>query len=613
MSVLSVLSALSVLGLGPPSAHAQSAQGWALGRYEPATTGDSFFANEMPWYSDTRAFALAITGDFARTPLVLHNTRGEPLPVIDGMLQMHLHGAFSVLDRVGISGSLPISLMQIAGAQSGMVGLSAYTAGPVTGDARLGMRVRVFGDALNDAWSLHVGGQVYLGFIPYSGDEHFVTDESLRGRISATVAGQPGPVRYSATVGYHFRRSTQVGTALVDGELFASTGAALVTLHEKLHVGPELWLTLTPASLGRANVRPQVGLEAILGINYHLQETWQIGVAAGPGLIESVGTPSFRAMLRVGYVPTRDEARRDLPSDRDQDTVIDELDECPDESATTRPDPARRGCPAPRVDTDEDGVMDDTDLCPAVPEGTVRDSGRPGCPLPDQDHDGVADTLDVCVDSAAGEHTDPERPGCPAQDTDGDGVWDHEDQCPSAPQGPLGDPARPGCAAPDTDGDSVLDPEDACVSEAGVPNASNPAVHGCPTHVRFVGGTALVLDEVIVFDRDNSRVSARSRAVMDDLARAMQALPALRFEIQSHDGVHENTADSSVTHSRAVAVLEALVARGVAHTRLEAHGYGTNYPEQPTTGLRGAALRDARAANTRIVINVRVPATSPGR
>lgn len=618
---LHALPALALLlaTLAPAAASAQSVGGFALDRYEPATTGDYFFANEYPWYSRTRRVAFGITADFARNPLVVRAPMTAPQVVTDNMLVLHAHGAVALFDRAAITLSMPFSLMQTAGPASGnaMVGLSAYSAGPAPGDPRLGFRVRIFGQSDEDYVSLHVGGQLFMGFIPWSGDEHWVTDEALRGRLSVTGAGRAGPMRYTLSLGYHFRRRTELARNVMDGDFFVSAGLALAALDGRLHVGPEFWANVVPGSFGIANVDATVNAEATLGISYTIANLIDVGIAGGPGLSNSLGTPTFRGLFRVSYTPFSAETAPSSPPDSDGDAIIDNDDQCPNESASPRPDPARPGCPAPRVDTDEDGVFDDVDLCPNDPIGTIRDPGRPGCGLADRDRDSVPDTLDVCIDTAAGEHEDPERSGCPDGDDDRDGVLNAADRCRNEAFGSNQDPERPGCAAPDTDHDTVLDAVDRCPAQPGIPQA-NAEQNGCPTALLSFDGTTLRVSAPILFLLGRDTLQRESFATLEAVAEAIKALPAsIVIEVRAHTDrataeLYRNRA-VNLTLRRCDTVHRFLVEHGVPAARLRRTNLEATQPLVREDGLRGAALTRAQTANRRFEFVVEGAGTTASR
>jgi OOP family OmpA-OmpF porin len=82
------------------------------------------------------------------------------------------------------------------------------------------------------------------------------------------------------------------------------------------------------------------------------------------------------------------------PLDSDGDSVIDDVDKCPNTPRGMEVD--AQGCP---LDSDGDGVVNYADKCPSTPPGVAVDSS--GCP-PDSDADGVADYLDQCPSTPKG-------------------------------------------------------------------------------------------------------------------------------------------------------------------------------------------------------------------
>jgi outer membrane protein OmpA-like peptidoglycan-associated protein len=600
---------LLCIATSSPAMAQSTVNGWALDRYQPTGAGEPFFVSDFPWYSVTHRAAAAVTVDYARNPLIVRPANSPALAIIDNMLQLHMQGSLSLFNRIGLSVDVPVSLVQTAGAQSGAAGLSAYTTGPVTGDVRLGLRTRIFGQSDLEWFSVHFLGQIYLGMLPYSGDEHWVTDETLRARAQLTFAGRVSALRYTLSVGYHFRRPVTFARTIIDNEFYLRAGVAMVALAERFHVGPEVSVDVTPASFGLANVDPTVNAEAVLGMSYTFLDALQVGFAAGPGLSPGVGTPSLRGLFRVSYAPFARGAELVAPPDSDGDALIDSEDVCPNEPAGPRPDPLRRGCPAPPSDSDNDGVVDSVDLCPEERQTTARDPGRPGCNLADQDQDGVADAIDQCPDRPEGDRPDRDRAGCPADDTDGDGVFSPDDQCPTVSAGALADPERMGCPAPDTDHDSVQDPADRCPNEAGVPNGRDPTRNGCPGLVSFTGNS-LTISQPILFATDRDIILPRSAAVLQELADALQNIRAIeRLSVQAHTDEDDTPRNRNLSLLRAQSVRAWLIAHGVDGTRLEAVGFGNTRPLVPMTALRGAALRAARERNRRVEFVVLSPSS----
>lgn len=228
------------------------------------------------------------------------------------------------------------------------------------------------------------------------------------------------------------------------------------------------------------------------------------------------------------------------------------------------------------IDKDDDTVVDSLDACPDVP-GLVALNG-----CPDQDGDGIADKDDKCptVPGIA------RYQGCPIPDGDGDGVNDEEDKCPTV----AGVARYQGCPIPDRDNDGVNDEEDRC------PDLAGPAENGgCPlleaskfnaSAVQFVTGSA--------------NLTAAARKELDKAARILnEQYPQLKVEIAGHtDNTGKPELNQTLSVKRAESVKAYLVKKGVAEDRLTTAGFG---PDQPVADNGTAA---GRAQNRRVEFKV---------
>ena len=581
---------MALLGVAVTSrAEAQTASnsGWALNRYEPAPMGDAFFLAEHPWYSSTRVFSVGLYGDYANNPLRLDITNNgtgstEVRDDITGMFVMHVGAQVSFLDRVGIHLSLPVSLTQ-NGTGAANVGASVTAVGPADGpaiaDLRAGLRLRIFGHADRDPFSLHIGANFWA---PIGSRASNTGDEDFRIEPRLTLAGRGGPVRWSLSGSFIVRSEREVTNLVFGNELRLTAGIGLVFANERFMIGPEGYFVTPirdiPTSLGGGSAlfaKNQSGGEIYLGASYLIADAIRVGVAAGPGIGTGPGIPDVRALFNISYAPVTRAAAG--PVDTDGDGVFDPEDVCPTVPMGANPDPSRRGCPL--TDTDGDGVFDGEDQCVNEPMGPTPDPAHRGCPLRDRDGDGVMDTDDVCPEQPQGATPDPTRRGCPAGDRDGDQVLDHEDQCPDQSRMPFPDAARVGCPLPDADRDQVPEPPDACPGVPGVPSP-DPARNGCPsTDVRMEGGQILILEQVF-FDTDRDTIKRRSFRILQAVADVLRAAPHIRRV--SVDGHTDNRASEEhnldLSQRRAAAVVRWLIDHGVDAGRLESHGYGPSRP-----------------------------------
>jgi OOP family OmpA-OmpF porin len=216
----------------------------------------------------------------------------------------------------------------------------------------------------------------------------------------------------------------------------------------------------------------------------------------------------------------------------------------------------------PPKDSDGDGIIDDKDKCPTVPGVAKYD----GCPVPDTDKDGINDDNDKCptVPGVA------RYQGCPIPDTDKDGINDEEDKCPSVP----GVARYQGCPIPDTDGDGINDEEDKCPQLAGTKENM-----GCPEIKADIKSKVDFAARNIYFASGSYKLLSKSNKGLNDVAQIMKDNPQMKLSIDGHtDNSGKPDKNQVLSQSRANAVMQYLVSKGVDASRLNASGHGQDLP-----------------------------------
>lgn len=96
----------------------------------------------------------------------------------------------------------------------------------------------------------------------------------------------------------------------------------------------------------------------------------------------------------------------------------------------------------------------------------------------------------------------------------------------------------------------------------------------------------------IYFELGSVKLSPRSNDLLDDLAAYLAAYPEIRrLSIEGHtDDVGDAAANQRLSEGRALSVLEALVARGIAADRLESVGFGQEQPRVANDSASNRAL-----------------------
>ncbi|GAA4883923.1 DUF5723 family protein [Flaviramulus aquimarinus] len=234
-------------------------------------------------------------------------------------------------------------------------------------------------------------------------------------------------------------------------------------------------------------------------------------------------------------------------------------------------------------DKDDDGIIDKLDDCPKEP-GPVENKG---CPWGDADEDGLLDNIDKCPEEGG----TLENNGCPWGDKDGDSILDNVDACPDL----VGTKENNGCPWKDTDGDGVYDKDDICINEVGT-----VANNGCPEEV--IEKLQKTLDDyakVILFNHGKSSIKEESTEVLSEIIEVLNAYPNASFTIEGHtDSIGSYELNQKLSEARVNSVKNFLVKNGIDASRLIAIGYGERRP------IATNMYKDGRAKNRRVEINL---------
>jgi outer membrane protein OmpA-like peptidoglycan-associated protein len=234
----------------------------------------------------------------------------------------------------------------------------------------------------------------------------------------------------------------------------------------------------------------------------------------------------------------------------------------------------------PNSDRDQDGIVDDVDQCPDVPEDRDGFEDSDGCPDVDNDKDGIPDKIDHCPDIAEDRDGFEDSDGCPDVDNDKDGIADSADKCPDEPEDKDGFEDTDGCPDRDNDRDGIPDARDLCPNEPETFNGYADA-DGCPDEdqVRVVGDK-IVLDDRVHFYVNSFIIRRVSYPLLTRLAKLIQDHPEyVHVSVEGHaDERGPESFNQKLSEDRARAVLEFLLKQGVSAGRLSSVGFGESHP-----------------------------------
>jgi outer membrane protein OmpA-like peptidoglycan-associated protein len=198
----------------------------------------------------------------------------------------------------------------------------------------------------------------------------------------------------------------------------------------------------------------------------------------------------------------------------------------------------------------------------------------------DRDGDGIKNSLDACPDSPEDFDEFQDEDGCPDTDNDRDGILDPVDKCPLSPEDADGYQDEDGCPDPDNDSDGILDVEDLCPNEKETLNGYAD-LDGCPDaeQIRVVG-EKIVLDEQVLFQTNLSEIRPESHKLLERLVKLLNEHPEyVAISVDGHtDERGGEDLNRRLSEERAKAVMNFLIANGVAANRLTARGLGASQP-----------------------------------
>ncbi len=305
---------------------------------------------------------------------------------------------------------------------------------------------------------------------------------------------------------------------------------------------------------GTNDTKQRISAESIAGLKIFIDGKSFLFLGGGPGYAPGFQTALARATVGFVFEPSI--------GDRDGDGFKDDEDDCPDnpedrdgfeDTYATSP-PGQLGCPDP--DNDKDGILDVDDACPNNPEDKDGDEDTDGCPESrdgDRDGDGILDSRDKCPDDPEDKDGFEDRDGCPDPDNDKDGIPDVKDDCPNDPEDKDGDQDEDGCPEPDKKGPIIIKENEIIILEK----------------VQFATGSAKILPA--------------SEGILDAVANTMKEHAEFTLmEVQGHaDERADDNYNLRLTKDRAKAVMDALLKRGVATSRLRSQGFGEYCPLDP--------------------------------
>jgi len=496
-------------------------------------------------------------------------------------------------------------------------------------DLRLYLKGRILGSGREGISTKGFGLSLVLGLsVPTGDDDNFAGDSNVTADAPVIVLDwRNNLVRIALNAGLRWRETSSIGKDFKLGHQFLyGIGLGIMPLKQRLLILGEFEGMVGFEKLSEMIQR--FPMEARLGFGVAIDRNKDLSVVVGGGM--GFGTapsvPLFRVLGSIRYAPQN----RDI----DGDGIVDRDDKCPNEKEDKDNFEDEDGCPD--IDNDGDGIDDMVDDCPNEPEDIDGYEDEDGCPDVDNDGDGISDEKDKCPNEPEDVDGYEDEDGCPDVDNDRDGILDEKDKCPNEPEDVDGYEDEDGCPDVDNDGDGIADGMDKCPKEAedkdgfededgcpdvdndgdGVPDASDKCPDkpenlngikdddGCPDEGKPL--VTILKDEIkisqkIQFKKDSAEIQGGvSFKILDVVFSILQMNPTIKVQIQGHtDNSGSREKNMELSQKRAESVMNYLVKKGIDASRMEAVGYGPDYPIADNSTNKG------REANRRVEFKIK--------
>jgi outer membrane protein OmpA-like peptidoglycan-associated protein len=494
-------------------------------------------------------FVAGLSASYALRSLERADSNGSEVAIVRHLAQADALFSLGLFQLLELSVAMPVVLGKVS--DSVFEDAPSYAWHLAPGDPRIAAKFTLIQGNLGLA--ARVVGAFSLG-----ASDHQLGSRGWSIMPAILASYDAGRVQVGAEIGYRFRRGTSVAGLELDDEIQTTVGANVLVV-EGLYAVAQLVsrIGLGGDSLG-VGENP---VEGTLGVRVRASDSVSFDIGGGTGVVAGYGAPVARAFAGFRY------ASQDTPCE----AGFEDYDGFEDGDFCADPD------------NDADGIVDIADVCPNDAEDLDDFFDDDGCPDADNDADGILDGADACPMLTEDRDGIQDDDGCPDLDDDEDGIADGLDACRMEPE--------------DRDG---FQDDDGC-PEPG-PRAATVTVTD----------TRILISERIYFEFDRDTIRSVSMPLLDQVAEVIASIDArkrIRIEGYTDDrGIADYNLDLS--YRRARSVVEYLVSRGVARSRVDYAGYGPAHPVAPNDSPEGRAL-NRRVEFT--ILDATAPAASAPR
>lgn len=261
--------------------------------FSPTTDNSPFLGIQASQTLPPLRFSTGLGVDYARTPLKCQGCPSEN--IVRNLTMVHPLFGIGIIDGFELGISIPVAVdLDFYSPANG-----ANTRDIAMSDIRLEGKYRLL-----DLEKYPIG----LALLPFvtlpTGDsDQFVGSGQLTGGLTLILDGDAGSrLKLALNTGYLMREDvTRFGTQ-IDDEFIYGVGASLRTL-KKLDLIAELSGYVVVQAFAEDNI--QSPMEARFGMCYRATPSLSVELGNGIGLIDGVGSPSYRAIALFRFSPEK--------------------------------------------------------------------------------------------------------------------------------------------------------------------------------------------------------------------------------------------------------------------------------------------------------------------
>jgi outer membrane protein OmpA-like peptidoglycan-associated protein len=510
---------------------------------------------------------------YAHRPLIYTSPSGEVTDIVSGIVQLDAMAGYG-LGPVRLGLDVPVYLLSM-GSEGNATGL---------GDIAVDGKVRLMRRAENP---LGLAFDARLA-LPTQTTALALGNDGPQGDLVLVLDRSAGPWLIAGNVGARLQSKVELENAIWGPQALLRLGASRA-LGESDGIALELFGQSSFSDLGNTAASP---LEALVGGWHRIHGSGLVlRGGLGTGLTSGVGSPRFRALVSAGWEPLAE-------GDRDKDGILDARDRCPSDPEDRDAWEDEDGCPEPTLVTFvvQDPYGHPVSIAKVSFEGG---SAGPGKAVPFEP--GSYKVVAAAPGHTPGEHLIEVPSGPPVErplvilpfgklvlkvlDTDGkpleasilvkgQGVEPASSTATTLekilPAGTVQVEVRKEDFAPYVESATIEPGRD---REVEVRLARSKAEIN-------VAKARIDIKDSVFFDLDKASIRPESTALLREVAQLILDHPELlKIRIEGHtDSQGEADYNLELSKARAAAVLQFLVARGVAPERLESEGFGETRP-----------------------------------